>query len=348
MREHQTMILLLFSVIGTSVYTAATSNHWARVQRYSSYRAYPVNKATFLAFGDVNLGRSLGRTLLHEGGEYVFRKLTCDSADIVFVNLESTLSEQQGETESPICNSIFTGPPIGAEALRYAGVTLAATANNHAYDYGERAVTETIDNLDAVNIGHAGTSRDEASVYEPLCFEKNGIRFAFFAVTDFMNMGREWRRHTAATDTSLLFPELREAVRSVDAVVISVHGGDEYSDLPSPRMQSFMRACIDQGARLVLGHHPHVPYGIDSVRGGYIVHSLGNFVFYQPQNEWAQMSYGVLFEFSKSSGAVGIALKGIIPIDVGFQPERMDSAPARERLLARAQKLSSISLKQFH
>jgi poly-gamma-glutamate capsule biosynthesis protein CapA/YwtB (metallophosphatase superfamily) len=345
-RAHHTMILLL-AIVGASVYTASTTDHWARIQP-QAHRSEPVFRATLLAFGDVNLGRTLGQLLLSEGAGYVFKNFPIDTADIVFVNLESTLSDQRGETESAASNIVFTGPPVGAMALAQAGITVAATANNHAYDYGERAIVETIDNLDAANIGHVGTTKREADVYEPLCLSNNGLRFALFAVTDFMNLGRRWRQHAASTDTSLLFPKLREAVRTVDAVIVSVHGGDEYADRSSARMQKFARACIDQGARLVLGHHPHVPYGIDSVDGGYIVHSLGNFVFYQPQNEWAQLSYGVMFEFSKTGAAVAVALKRIIPIEAGFQPVHMESAIGREKILARVQKYSTISLKQFH
>jgi poly-gamma-glutamate synthesis protein (capsule biosynthesis protein) len=145
-----------------------------------------------------------------------------------------------------------------------------------------------------------------------------------------------------------LFPKFRESAARVDAVIVSVHGGDEYAEQRSGRMDRFMRACIDQGARLVLGHHPHVPYGIDSVGGGYIVHSLGNFVFYQPQREWTQKSCGVLFEFSRSARGIAVALKRIIPIETGFQPSRIDSVARRRMVIERIQKYSTISLKQFH
>lgn len=341
------MSVLIFFIITATAYVASTTDHRLRVHR-SRREGAPESKVTLLAFGDVNLGRTLGQSLLHEGPEYVFRRFTLDTADIVFVNLESTLSEQHGETESPVNNIIFTGPPIGAQALARAGITLAATANNHAYDYGERAMLETIERLDAANIAHAGTAKHGAYAYEPLCLERNGLKLAFFAVTDLMNQGWHWRQHTATTDTMLLFPKLREASSEVDAVIVSVHGGDEYAETPSVRIEAFARQCIAQGARLVLGHHPHVPYGIDSVQGGYIVASLGNFIFHQPQAEWAQKSYGVMFEFSKADSGVSLKLKRIVPIDVGFQPERARSDGDREQIFMRAQRFSTISLAPFH
>ncbi|HLP16170.1 MAG TPA: CapA family protein [Bacteroidota bacterium] len=346
-RTHRTLTLLFVSAVCVCVVVSSTTNFRMRVT-IGPHRAEPGYKATLLAFGDVNLGRAVGQTLLRLGAGHVFDKMTIDSADIVFVNLECPLSDQNGETESPLSNFIFTGPPIGASVLAAAGITHAATANNHAYDYGERALNETIDLLDRANVAHAGTAKQTAELFEPLCIERNGIRFALFAVTDFMNLGREWRRHAASTDTALLFPKLRESARWADAVVVSVHGGDEYAERPSPRMTRFMRQCVDEGAKLVLGHHPHVPYGIDSLRDGYIVQSLGNFVFFQPQHEWTQASYGVLFEFFKTPAGTAIALKRIIPFEVGFQPARLDTGRVCNRIIARARQYSTISLKQIH
>ena len=38
-------------------------------------------------------------------------------------------------------------------------------------------------------------------------------------------------------------------------------------------------AAVDQGADLVIGHHPHVLQGIEKYNGRNIVYSLGNFCF---------------------------------------------------------------------
>ena len=37
--------------------------------------------------------------------------------------------------------------------------------------------------------------------------------------------------------------------------------------------------AIDEGADLVIGHHPHVLQGIEKYKGKYIAYSLGNFCF---------------------------------------------------------------------
>ncbi|MBI3587308.1 MAG: CapA family protein, partial [Ignavibacteriales bacterium] len=73
-----------------------------------------------LLFGDVNLGRTVGQELLKGNLDFPFKlvKDTLAKSDIVFVNLESQLSEQGGETQSPQYDLIFCGPPCGAKALK--------------------------------------------------------------------------------------------------------------------------------------------------------------------------------------------------------------------------------------
>ena len=43
---------------------------------------------------------------------------------------------------------------------------------------------------------------------------------------------------------------------------------------------------IDFGANLILGHHPHVLQGIEKYKEGYIVYSLGNFIFSEIEWSW--------------------------------------------------------------
>ena len=66
-------------------------------------------------------------------------------------------------------------------------------------------------------------------------------------------------------------------------VVIAIaHCGLEYVPHPPPYVVSAFRAMADAGADCVIGHHPHVPQGIERWRGRPIFYSLGNFAFYQP------------------------------------------------------------------
>ena len=39
------------------------------------------------------------------------------------------------------------------------------------------------------------------------------------------------------------------------------------------------RACVDAGADLIVGHHPHLLQGVECYKNGIICYSIGNFVF---------------------------------------------------------------------
>jgi len=285
-----------------------------------------VRRVRLLALGDVNLGRTVGQVLLHGDTLHPFRFVRDSLAryDVVFANLESVLSDQGGETESPRSNMVFTGPPVGALSLKLGGVTMVSVANNHALDYGPGALEETCRLLDEAGIAHAGTVATKRR-YPPAVVERNGIRIALFAVTDLMNGRRgTWRASVAAADTGRLLPAIRGIRDSVDVVCVSYHGGEEYADRPARASVRFMDAVAAGGADLVFGHHPHVPYGIDRPDGKLIVHSLGNFVFRQPARFWTQRGLAVGAELVKDSTGTRIDSVWCIPVSAGFQPRFLE------------------------
>ncbi len=278
----------------------------------------------FLALGDVNLGRRVGQVILKGDTIYPFARVadTLRGYDIVFANLESNISDQQGRTEHPRNNMIFTAPPAAAQALKRAGVRVVATANNHALDFGVSARDQTIRYLDSAGIAHCGTSGKGQSPYLPALLRVNGIRIAFFAVTDLMNGSKSgWKDLVARADTEGLLPAIRAVRESSDVVVVSYHGGVEYAPKASERTRGFARQVLEGGADIVLGHHPHVPYGIESSGGKVAVHSLGNFVFMQPDRYWTRFSFAVSFDIVRDATGTRIRSMRALPLRAGFQPE---------------------------
>jgi poly-gamma-glutamate capsule biosynthesis protein CapA/YwtB (metallophosphatase superfamily) len=299
---------------------------------------------TMVALGDVNLGRQVGQEILGGDTLYPFKGImdSLGRFDLVFANLESQLSDQHGETQSPRNNLIFTGPPGGAWSLRGAGITIVSTANNHALDYGVRALGETIANLDSAKILHVGTSLDSASLYRPMVVIRDGLTIAFFACTGIMNIENPmWKRFVAEADTSRILPAIRSIRDSVDFVVVSFHGGEEYADSPSPGTKEFAMHVLEGGADLFLGHHPHVPYGIDEVNGRYIVYSLGNFVFRQPDRYWTQHSFAFSATLTKDAAGTRITATNCLPIEAGLQPRFVTDPRERQLILERIGALSN-------
>lgn len=245
--------------------------------------APPPPSVTLLAGGDVSFGRDVGQTLLERPSVDFFTELheLLVTADVVFANLESPLSDQHGETQSRWVPLAFNGPPAGADALARIGVTFVSTANNHAWDYGKKGLLETMANLERAGIGFVGTGRTRAEAYAPWIGEKNGVRIGALAVTDIWNQvlsPHPGAEHVAGADAARLSAAVRELRASgrVDVVVVSHHGGGEYLEQPLPRTKKLLHAAVDAGADLVLGHHPHVVQGVEWYRGRPIVYSLGN------------------------------------------------------------------------
>lgn len=247
--------------------------------------AAPSAEFVLLAGGDVNLGRSVGQRILRHGAPDTFAGLAPDlsRADVSFVNLESTLSEQHGETQSPHHKLVFTGPPAGAELLRNAGIRFVSVANNHQWDYGERGFLETLANLERVGVVAVGGVRDPSKLWEPARFSVHGLRVALFAVTGIWNQGplarHVARDRIAAADDPHLLEAMRAVRPQVDVLLVSHHGGEEYVSTPATSVSTLVRTLLRAGADVVLGHHPHVLQGVLFEGGRPGLLSLGNLVF---------------------------------------------------------------------
>ncbi len=290
---------------------------------------------TIVAVGDLNLGRSLGKMIISGRKNFTFAKVrdVVAGADIAFANLESQISEQKGVTEGS-SNYVFTAPPGAADEVANAGFDIVSTANNHAWDFGERAMRETIANLQRVGVAWAGTGETIDEAYRAAIVERKGWRVGFLAVTGVFNSPFESspaRDHVAWADpvlVSLKIKELRTA--GVDLVIVSYHGGVEYQPQPTEETRTFMRACVDAGADAVIGHHPHVTQGVEWYKGKPLFYSLGNFVFKQ-FDPWTDRGLAVKMTFRDGAGAT----VEYLPVAVDYQPRFLtasDGAPLLSRL----------------
>ena len=97
-----------------------------------------------------------------------------------------------------------------------------------------------------------------------------------------------------------------------DVAIVSMHAGTEYPPNPNAQQMEFARAAIDAGARVVVGHHPHVTQPWERYGSGVIFYSLGNLVFDQFQR--VETQHGVLAE-AVFSGPV-LVHAGVIPVDI--------------------------------
>jgi poly-gamma-glutamate synthesis protein (capsule biosynthesis protein) len=95
------------------------------------------------------------------------------------------------------------------------------------------------------------------------------------------------------------------------------------------------RALVEAGADCVVGHHPHVPQGMERWRGRPIVYSLGNFAFYQV-TDLLHRKTGFCVSLQCTSGQVtGVDLHPFRITDNGLRRLDVAEEKAFSRTLAR-------------
>ena len=301
--------------------------------------------------GDLNFGRSLARNYIFEGRSAEILAGVGDrlrAADIAVGNLESILLER-GRHADTTNSPVFAGPQAeGIAILQDAGFDVLGNANNHAWDFGRAGLIENLAHLDSAGIAHAGTGPTLGTAWRPVVVRAKDWTIAFFSLTAIFNyedltvVGHAAECCVAWADTLLAaqrFTAVRDSV-GADLVIAYVHAGMEYRPVPEPDVVIRFRALIRAGADAVIGHHPHVPQGIEYLDGKPIVYSLGNFVFKQGQawtNRalWADL---VLVPRSRESG-IGNRESGadcrlpiadcrlsITPLAVGYTPYFLSGA----------------------
>ena len=173
----------------------------------------------------------------------------------------------------------FRVPPELVAALTFPGVRIACLANNHVTDFGEPGLRTTLATLQQAGIHTVGAGLTRASASEPCRVE---IRGSTLGVLAFAQPGPHTQGHggfVAPADPDTVIAAVGRVRPSVDFLVVNLHHGATYVDLPTPAGRDLARAAANAGADLVVGHHPHVVQGIERVGRSVVAHSLGEFIF---------------------------------------------------------------------
>jgi poly-gamma-glutamate synthesis protein (capsule biosynthesis protein) len=238
---------------------------------------------TFL--GDVALGRSMEAQLARYGSAYPWQGLRplLLEADLAVANLEGVLAT----AGQPLDKSyLLRAHPLWSQSLVEAGLDLVTLANNHALDYGEEGLDETLVVLGAQDIEVVGAGRSQDEARRPAEFTLNGVRVALLGYA-----AARWNGSVDVPATERVAWAYPEAVQAdvvamrdrADLVVVILHAGTEYASLPSSDQVTVAHAAVDAGADLVVGHHPHVTQTIERYKQGLIIYSLGDALFDIPR-----------------------------------------------------------------
>ncbi|HOO72840.1 MAG TPA: CapA family protein [Spirochaetota bacterium] len=279
-------------------------------------------------------------------------------ADITFGNLESLISDQGDDTKNVLSKLGYglslRAAPDSIEGFLYAGFDILNLANNHTGDYDVEAMEDCVNRLDAAGIDHIGVGENHAAAHAPVIKEVKGTTIAFLGYSnvpmyaddtwfsptcewiargpendDEERWGLAWAsdyRFEQYGDFSAMQDDISSAKERADIVIVSVHFGWEYAQMPDTNedgeaasseqkaqaQQQMAHMAIDAGASLVVGHHPHVVQWLDdakttaveSYNGGYIAYSLGNFMFDISSERDETAPLGLLLNVTVKNGAI--------------------------------------------
>lgn len=277
---------------------------------------------TISAAGDVTLGNTHVQDYSYsfrqmydsvEDKSYFFENVYdyFSQDDMTIVNLEGTLTFAEEMREGSTYN--IKGDPEYARILTLGSVEAVSMANNHRRDYLEQGSADTVAALETEGIVWAYDNN--VGIYET-----KGIKIGIISVNwvaygkgimNFVEKGMQ---------------KLEEA--GADLKIVCCHWGIEREYLPNQDQMDLGKQCIDAGADLVLGHHPHVLQGIEEYKGKYIVYSMGNFCFGANRNpaDKDTMIFRQTFILEKGQDIV-YGEAQVIPCSVSSVKNRNDYKP---------------------
>ena len=100
------------------------------------------------------------------------------AADATIVNLETVVHEFRHPAQADSGGTYMATPPSIAAELRWAGVDMVSSANNHAFDYGSGGILETLAHVGRAGIAVAGIGPDLQHARAPVYHDAAGTRLA--------------------------------------------------------------------------------------------------------------------------------------------------------------------------
>jgi hypothetical protein len=303
-----------------------------------------------LATGDICLCEPVRQSMDRFGAGFPFELWgeIFEAADVRFGNLECMIVPDRMPVERAPEHKMLCTASM-AEGLWQAGFDVLNLAANHILDCGPQAALATLDACADHGVHPLGFAETSAAAREPVIVPAGGLSLAFLGVVeDCPGLGRQTSPGPAYLVPEHLMADVAAAKEDADLVVVSMHAGLEFNELPAPWRMDLCRRLIEQGADVVLCHHPHVPQGIEVHQGGLICYSLGNFVF--PRTGERYMEYGGVWTGRSYALAVDLSADGyegheLIPYEISHlhRPEPLEpDSPDGQAILEHVARISGL------
>ena len=201
-------------------------------------------------------------------------------------------------------------PPEMMQIFTDCGFDAVTVANNHMYDYGPDPLLDTRALLLEKGIQVTGAGKNLAEARQPAIVERGGIKVGFLGYCSVIPHGGEAgpakigiaplrfktyyeprglyaplrvRTEPDAQDMKMIVEDVAALRRQVDIVMVAFHWGVIWEPrIVADYQVAAAHACIDAGADLIMGHHAHLPKGIEIYKGKAIFYSLSNFCMTKP------------------------------------------------------------------
>ncbi|MGA2193893.1 MAG: CapA family protein [Bryobacteraceae bacterium] len=203
------------------------------------------------------------------------------NASFSVANFESAI-ERHGRPQPKDGPHIASGK-AALPLLRAVGFDAVLLANNHIMDFGVDAMLATVREIQACGLAFGGIDAPPDYPAAPVTtILPGGQRVSIFSFCE-----REFGTNALGPPGACWLgpeaePQISEAKRRGDVVIVNSHGGNELVPLPSLQRRAQLRRLVEAGADLVIGHHTHVPQGWEQWRHSFIFYSLGDFYFQDP------------------------------------------------------------------
>lgn len=215
-----------------------------------------------------------------------------DGGRIGILNLETVLT---GAESSPLDGrKKYVGrddPARTVAVLQALGIDAVSLANNHAKDFGEAGLLETMHHLACGGIRFFGAG-SKSGASGPLCVGKAGNRPVYVIGsmqyrTRYATEYDFFARHRQVGVDAFNAASMTQRIRRLRGreprarIVVFPHWGRNYR-LRDAAMRKAAESWVQAGADLILGHGAHAMQQCECVGGVPVCYSLGNAVFNSP------------------------------------------------------------------
>lgn len=275
------ILIILIAVISCS-----SSNKKPVIKKPSPVKK-DSSKHSILCMGDLLVVREAEELLEVNGEDYPFEKIEDEfrKYDIVFANFEMSIT-YRGSVH-PRKPYTFRLHPDNANYFKELKIDVVSIANNHILDYGNPGLFDTMSFLKEWNVLYSGAGKNLEMARKPAVLNKNDTDVLFLSYcerppSDFY--ATENNPGTAPMNLKYIIEDVKKYKRKNNIVLVSLHWGVEHNDFPEKYQVTVAHSIIDSGADGIIGHHPHVPQGIEIYNGKPVIYSLGNAItgFYNP------------------------------------------------------------------